>query len=108
MKHIEKLNWHDVISKGCTTEQKDVYKMIEWFKNINEGSNTMSKSMLEEKKKDIQRARKSLTTFYNDLKNVDHWEHKVYKEIFTYLEVLGTRLFYYDNATDKQIEKLNK
>lgn len=65
----------------------------------------MSKSMIEEKKKDIVRARKSLTVFYNDLKNVNHWEHKIYKEIFTYLEVLSTRLFYYDYATDEQITK---
>lgn len=64
----------------------------------------MSKSMLKEKKRDIQRARLSLTTFYNDLENVNHWEHKIYKSIFRDLEVLSTRLFYYDNATDIQIE----
>ena len=69
------------------------------------GGFVMSKSMLEEKKKDIVRARKSLTVFYNDLKNVNRWEHKIYKEIFTYLEVLSTRLFYYDYATDEQIKK---
>ena len=61
--------------------------------------------MLELKKIDIVRARKSLTVFYNDLKNVNHWEHKIYKEIFKYLEVLSVRLFYYDNATDEQIKK---
>ena len=68
----------------------------------------MSESMLELKKHDIQKARKSLTTFYNDLKNVDHWEHKIYKSIFKYLAVLSTRLFYYDNATDVEIEKASK
>ena len=68
----------------------------------------MTKSMLEEKKKDIQRARLSVTNLYNDLKNVDHWEHKIYKEIFTYLEVLSTRLFYYDYATDIKIEETSK
>ena len=66
----------------------------------------MSKSMLELKKQDIQRTRMSLTTFYNDLVNVNHWEHKIYNSIFKELEVLSTRLFYYDNATDKEIEKI--
>lgn len=64
----------------------------------------MSKSNLELRKSDIQKARKSLTTLYNDLKNVDRWEHKIYKSIFEYLEVLSTRLFYYDNATDVAIK----
>ena len=68
----------------------------------------MSKSMLELKKHDIQRARISLTIFYNDLVNVDHWEHKIYKSIFKDLEVLSTRLFYYDNATDEEIKKIVK
>lgn len=65
----------------------------------------MPKAELEEKKKDIVRARESVTRLYNDLKTVDHWEHKIYEEIFTDLEVLSTRLFYYDYATDIQIRK---
>ena len=68
----------------------------------------MTKSMLELKKHDIQRARISLTIFYNDLVNVNHWEHKIYKSIFKDLEVLSTRLFYYDNATDEEIKKIVK
>jgi len=68
----------------------------------------MNKSMLELKKQDIQRARMSLTTFYDDLKNVDHWEHKIYDSIFKYLEVLSTGLFYYDNATNEKIKKISK
>ena len=69
---------------------------------------TIDKSMLELKKHDIQKARESVTTLYNDLKNVDHWEHKIYKSIFKYLEVLSTRLFYYDNATDIEIKEASK
>lgn len=68
----------------------------------------MTKSMLELKKYDIQKARISVTTLYDNLKNVNHWEHKIYKSIFRYLEVLNTRLFYYDNATDIEIGNASK
>jgi len=34
MKQIEKLNWHDEIIDGKSTDMKDVKKTIDWYEKI--------------------------------------------------------------------------